>query len=183
MPHNDDHGHSCGEHAHDGDHSHDHTNNGGPSDNLFMHIDRDNVVALNSVSGGSLVIKPWDERMDERVVSLSPGARNAYVTLSPERAVHRVGRRRSAVGTMSPLAALLFFYSVTMCLLMNGRAKQHHPCPLHRICETTLAPAQIRSKRSDARQSGTRKCAFFVRNKSALTVSGTAVCECGQLGL
>ena len=84
MPHNDDHGHNCGEHAHDGDHSHDHTSNGGPSDNLFMHIDRDNVVALNSASGGSLVIKPWDERMDERVVSLSPGARNAYVTLSPD---------------------------------------------------------------------------------------------------
>lgn len=83
MPHNDDHGHNCGEHAHDGDHSHDHSSNGGgPSDNLFVHIDRDNVVALNSVSGGSQVIKPWDERMDELVVSLSPGARNAYVTMS-----------------------------------------------------------------------------------------------------
>lgn len=70
MPHNDDHGHNCGEHAHDGDHSHTHTSNGGPSDNLFAHIDRDNVVALNSVSGGSQVIKPWDERMEELVVSL-----------------------------------------------------------------------------------------------------------------
>jgi hypothetical protein len=69
MPHHDDHGHNCGEHAHDGDHAHDHTSNGGPSDNLFAHIDRDNVVALNSVSGGSQVIKPWDERMDEQVVS------------------------------------------------------------------------------------------------------------------
>ena len=78
MPHNDDHGHNCGEHSHD--HS---SNGGGPSDNLFVHIDRDNVVALNSVSGGSQVIKPWDERMDELVVSLSPGARNAYVTMSP----------------------------------------------------------------------------------------------------
>jgi hypothetical protein len=102
MPHQDDHGHNCGEHAHDGDHDHDHASNGGPSDNLFAHIDRDNVVALNSVSGGSQVIKPWDERMDEQVVSILPGARNSYVTMSPRgRAVHRVGRRRSAVGTES----------------------------------------------------------------------------------
>jgi hypothetical protein len=83
MPHQDDHGHNCGEHAHDGDHDHDHASNGGSSDNLFAHIDRDNVVALNSVSGGSQVIKPWDERMDEQVVSLPPSARNSYVTMSP----------------------------------------------------------------------------------------------------
>ncbi|KAI9450140.1 DUF1000-domain-containing protein [Lactarius psammicola] len=67
MSHHDNHGHNCGEHAHDDDHSHDHTSNGGPSDNLFAHIDRSNVVALNSVHGGSEVIKPWDERMDEQV--------------------------------------------------------------------------------------------------------------------
>jgi hypothetical protein len=58
---------NCGEHAHGDDHSH--TGNGGLSQNLFAHIDRDNVVALNSVHGGSQVIKPWDERMDEQVVS------------------------------------------------------------------------------------------------------------------
>src|SRR6266702_3561579 len=71
MSHHDNHGHNCGEHAHgdDHDHAHDHTSNSGPSDNLFAHIDRDNVVALNSVNGGSEVIKPWDERMDEQVVS------------------------------------------------------------------------------------------------------------------
>ncbi|KAF8274794.1 hypothetical protein EI94DRAFT_1695901 [Lactarius quietus] len=48
------------------------TTNSGPSDNLFAHIDRDNVVALNSVHGGSEVIKPWDERMDEQVASYHP---------------------------------------------------------------------------------------------------------------
>ena len=67
MSHHDDHGHNCGEHAHDDDHNH--TSNGGPSDNLFAHIDRSNVVALNSDQGGPQVIKPWDERMDEQVVS------------------------------------------------------------------------------------------------------------------
>jgi hypothetical protein len=76
MPHHDDHGHDCGEHAHGDDHDHNHTSNGGgPSDNLFAHIDRSNVVALNSVHGGPEVIKPWDERMDEQVVSGLPGAR------------------------------------------------------------------------------------------------------------
>ncbi len=70
MPHHDNHGHNCGEQAHDDDHAHDHTNNGGPSDNLFAHIDRANVVALNTVQWGSEVIKPWNERMDEQVVSI-----------------------------------------------------------------------------------------------------------------
>jgi hypothetical protein len=32
-----------------------------------MHIDRDNVVALNSIGEGKQVIKPWDERLDEQV--------------------------------------------------------------------------------------------------------------------
>ncbi|KAH8994820.1 DUF1000-domain-containing protein [Lactarius akahatsu] len=69
MSHHDNHGHNCGEHAHGDDrsHSHDHTSTGGPSDNLFAHIDRSNVVALNSDHGGERVIKPWDERMDEQV--------------------------------------------------------------------------------------------------------------------
>ncbi|KAI9510720.1 DUF1000-domain-containing protein [Russula earlei] len=39
----------------------------GPSDNVFAHIDRDNVIALNSTREGKLVIKPWNERLDERV--------------------------------------------------------------------------------------------------------------------
>ncbi|KAH8981575.1 hypothetical protein EDB86DRAFT_2812873, partial [Lactarius hatsudake] len=59
------HGQNYGEHAHGDGHVHDHRNNGGPSDNLFAHIDRDNIGALNS----DTVIKPWDERMDKQAVS------------------------------------------------------------------------------------------------------------------
>ncbi|KZV72665.1 DUF1000-domain-containing protein [Peniophora sp. CONT] len=64
MPH--DHHHhdaSCG-HEHDHDHDHD-VPGGGPQDNLFAHIDRENVVALNSTDPGSIIIKPWHERTDE----------------------------------------------------------------------------------------------------------------------
>ena len=68
MSHNHDHDHNCGDHAHD----HDHTDIGGPSDNVFMHIDRDNVIALNSIGEGKQVIKPWNERLDEQVVSICP---------------------------------------------------------------------------------------------------------------
>jgi ABC-type Zn2+ transport system substrate-binding protein/surface adhesin len=68
MSHNHDHDH--GDHTHDHDHDHTHPDTGGPSDNVFMHIDRDNVIALNSIGEGKQVIKPWDERLDERVVSL-----------------------------------------------------------------------------------------------------------------
>src|SRR6266702_6875397 len=103
MSHHDNHGHNCGEHAHgdDHDHAHDHTSNSGPSDNLFAHIDRDNVVALNSVHGGSEVIKPWDERMDEQVVStvLPTISRKACVASFDAYIVHRVRRGRSTVGT------------------------------------------------------------------------------------
>ncbi|KAI0293792.1 hypothetical protein BC826DRAFT_1014274 [Russula brevipes] len=63
MSPNHDHGHDCGDHAHDHDHTHD---TSGPSDNVFIHIDRDNVVALNSTSDGKQVIKPWNERSDEQ---------------------------------------------------------------------------------------------------------------------
>jgi len=68
MSHNHDHDHNCGDHAHD----HDHTDTGGPSDNVFTHIDRDNVIALNSIGEGKQVIKPWNERLDEQVVSICP---------------------------------------------------------------------------------------------------------------
>ncbi|KAH7919369.1 DUF1000-domain-containing protein [Leucogyrophana mollusca] len=37
----------------------------GPNDNLFPHIDRDNVVALNSSGSGPEVIKSWDQRNSE----------------------------------------------------------------------------------------------------------------------
>ncbi|KAG2018094.1 hypothetical protein CC2G_007544 [Coprinopsis cinerea AmutBmut pab1-1] len=45
---------------------HDHLGNDlGPQDNLFSQIDQSNVVALNGVQEGSVVIKPWHERTDE----------------------------------------------------------------------------------------------------------------------
>ncbi|KAI0278020.1 galactose-binding domain-like protein [Russula aff. rugulosa BPL654] len=59
MSHNHDHG----DHAHDHDHDHAHPNTGGPSDNVFIHIDRDNVIALNSIGEAKQVINPWDERV------------------------------------------------------------------------------------------------------------------------
>ncbi|KAK0449983.1 PITH domain-containing protein [Armillaria borealis] len=58
---------SCGHESHDhdhGDHEHD-TSDAGPNDNLFMHIDRANVVALNATGDGPEVIKPWHERTSE----------------------------------------------------------------------------------------------------------------------
>ena len=70
MSHNHDHGHNCGDHAHSHDHTQGHTNSGGSSDNVFAHIDRDNVTALNSTGEGKEVIKPWNEREDEQAVSI-----------------------------------------------------------------------------------------------------------------
>lgn len=78
--HNHDHSHSCNDesHSHD-DHDHDHSHSSeatGPQDNLYIHIDRSNVVALNATGEGKEVIKPWHERLDEEVVSpsLQPAA-------------------------------------------------------------------------------------------------------------
>ncbi|KAJ7070163.1 galactose-binding domain-like protein [Mycena amicta] len=62
MPHQ--HDEHCGHEATEHDHEHD-TAHLGPNDNLFSQIDRDNVVALNVVGAGSVVIKPWHERLDE----------------------------------------------------------------------------------------------------------------------
>jgi hypothetical protein len=60
---------SCGHESHDHDHDHDHdTTDVGPQDNLFVHIDRSNVVALNANGPGPEVIKPWHERLDETIV-------------------------------------------------------------------------------------------------------------------
>ncbi|KAL1701699.1 galactose-binding domain-like protein [Schizophyllum commune] len=66
MPH-DHHSHSCADESHDHDHDHDHdTSDLGPQDNLFNHVDRGVVRALNASNGeGPEVIKPWHERMDE----------------------------------------------------------------------------------------------------------------------
>ena len=68
-------GHDHNDHAHCGDESHDHDHDhssqaSGPQDNLFIHIDRNNVVALNASDEGSIVIKPWHERMDETKVCI-----------------------------------------------------------------------------------------------------------------
>jgi hypothetical protein len=61
MPHE-----HCG---HDHDHSHELTSDLGSQDNLFLHIDRENVVALNTSGSGSDVIKPWHARLDETQVA------------------------------------------------------------------------------------------------------------------
>ena len=91
MSQNDNHGHNCGDHAHADDHAH--SNTGSNGDNLYAHIDRSNVVALNSIHGGSEVIKPWDERMDEQVVGLSFFPKKSVCLASFRRVlVHRVGR-------------------------------------------------------------------------------------------
>jgi hypothetical protein len=54
----------CGHEGHDHDHDHD-TSDLGPKDNLFLHIDRPNVRAFNATGDGSVVIKPWHERLEE----------------------------------------------------------------------------------------------------------------------
>ncbi|TFY83034.1 hypothetical protein EWM64_g979 [Hericium alpestre] len=68
MAHNHNHG-SCADENHNHDHDHDHGPLGvaGARENLYVHIDRQNVVALNATGEGPEVIKPWDERLDEQV--------------------------------------------------------------------------------------------------------------------
>jgi len=61
MPH--EHHTDCGHENHD--HDHEPTSDLGAQDNLFPHIDRDNVAALNTSGNGSDVIKPWHARLDE----------------------------------------------------------------------------------------------------------------------
>ena len=66
MPHDHNHGH-CGDECHD----HDIPEAQGHRDNLYTRIDRDNIVALNVENGsGPEVVKPWDRRLDEEIVSL-----------------------------------------------------------------------------------------------------------------
>ncbi|KAG6373304.1 galactose-binding domain-like protein [Boletus reticuloceps] len=66
MPDNHHHHHNegCGHESHDHDHD---SGDLGPNDNLFPHIDRPHVVALNAVGPGASVIKPWHARMNEQV--------------------------------------------------------------------------------------------------------------------
>lgn len=63
-----DHNHS---HCHDDCHDHDHESSDlGPQDNLYTYVDRSNVVALNANGSGEIVIKPWNERLDETKVRI-----------------------------------------------------------------------------------------------------------------
>ncbi|THV02761.1 DUF1000-domain-containing protein [Dendrothele bispora CBS 962.96] len=65
MPHQ--HDHNCDHESHDHDHDHSGTSGLGPQDNLFMHIDRDNVLAMNANDEckGPDIIKPWHLRLSE----------------------------------------------------------------------------------------------------------------------
>lgn len=94
MPH--EHHTDCGHESHDHDHSHELTSDMGSQDNLFLQIDRDNVVALNTSSTGSDVIKPWHTRLDETQVTGECFIvdRNSWRT--PQ--VYRIWRGRSNVG-------------------------------------------------------------------------------------
>ncbi|KAF8958327.1 galactose-binding domain-like protein [Flammula alnicola] len=62
MPH--EHHQGCGHDSHDHDQDHDSANLGF-QDNLFTHIDRPNVVALNADGNAADIIKPWHARLDE----------------------------------------------------------------------------------------------------------------------
>ena len=59
----------CGHESHGHDHNHELTSDLGSQDNLFLQIDRDNAVALNTSGSGSDVIKPWHARLDETQVT------------------------------------------------------------------------------------------------------------------
>ncbi|KIY44435.1 hypothetical protein FISHEDRAFT_51546 [Fistulina hepatica ATCC 64428] len=77
MPHEHGHGRSRESHGHDHDHGHDHEHDHGHdhggsdglSVNLFPRIQRDLVVVSNAAHDGrgSEVIKPWNERNDDKV--------------------------------------------------------------------------------------------------------------------
>ena len=73
MPHHHhEHGSCQGEgHSHDG-HSHDTPVEDIPRSTLYQIIDHDNVVVYNVVDKTKKVIKPWDQRNDEAIVSTIP---------------------------------------------------------------------------------------------------------------
>ena len=72
MAHNHSHGGGCHD-EHDHGHDHELPEGVGHRDNLYARIDRANVVAMNAEEPGKgpEVIKPWDKRLDEEVVSAS----------------------------------------------------------------------------------------------------------------
>jgi hypothetical protein len=63
MPHDD-----C-DHESGHDHTQELISDLGSQDSLFLHIDRDNAIALNTSGSGSDVIKPWHARLDETQVA------------------------------------------------------------------------------------------------------------------
>ena len=69
MPHEYHNDHDCGHESDSHDHSHELISDLGSQDNLFLHIDRDNAIALNTSGSGSNVIKPWHTRLDETQVT------------------------------------------------------------------------------------------------------------------
>jgi hypothetical protein len=66
MSHNS-HGH-CDDEHHGHDHGHDHTPESQGSDNLYSYIDHPNVRIFNAVDDAK-ILKPWDQRLDEDIVS------------------------------------------------------------------------------------------------------------------
>ena len=75
------HSHGAGGCSSEGQDHHDVPEAEGHRDNLYTRVDRDNVVALNVENAkGSVVIKPWHDRMDEEVVRISHGT-NKYKSL------------------------------------------------------------------------------------------------------
>lgn len=65
MPH--EHHDGCGPESHEHDHDHG-SSELGFQDNLFLSIDRPNIVALNAQGNAPDIIKPWHERLDESKV-------------------------------------------------------------------------------------------------------------------
>lgn len=76
MSHNG-HGHYSHEHH---DHDHDHAPEYSDSDNLYSYIDHPNVRILNAVDEAK-ILKPWDQRLDESVVSTNDGSTELSFTV------------------------------------------------------------------------------------------------------
>ncbi|KAF8899875.1 DUF1000-domain-containing protein [Gymnopilus junonius] len=80
MPH--EHRDDCGHESHDHDHDHPSADLGF-QDNLFIHIDRQNVVALNATGNASSIIKPWHARLDEQAQFLESDADDQLIIRVP----------------------------------------------------------------------------------------------------
>lgn len=69
--------------SHDHDHDHDHPSSTGPGDNLYPHIDMQNVTVLNisEDTSDNKILKPWHERQDETVVNNIAFSSSFYVLI------------------------------------------------------------------------------------------------------